>query len=198
MTAELLTDITIFVLALLVGFEVISKVPATLHTPLMSAANSIHGIVLAGAMLIAVTADNALGYILAFVAAAFAAMNVVGGYVVTGRMLKMFRRSRAPVPAPDTPAVSTARAPAGGETPSTGDPAAACAPPRSAVLGLHLMNSRPRPGAATRCPRAAWPRDRPPRSPWWCTRARHRYRLDRDDRRRAHRRGPACRRADRR
>jgi NAD(P) transhydrogenase subunit alpha len=103
-TPELLTDIVIFVLSLLVGFEVISKVPATLHTPLMSAANSIHGIVLAGAMLIAVTANNALGYILAFVAAAFAAMNVVGGYVVTGRMLKMFRRSRAPVPAGNTPA----------------------------------------------------------------------------------------------
>jgi NAD(P) transhydrogenase subunit alpha len=103
-TTVLLTDITIFVLALLVGFEVISKVPATLHTPLMSAANSIHGIVLAGAMLIAVTADNALGYILAFVASAFAAMNVVGGYAVTGRMLKMFRRSRAPGPAPGRPA----------------------------------------------------------------------------------------------
>jgi NAD(P) transhydrogenase subunit alpha len=97
-TTELLTDITIFVLSLLVGFEVISKVPATLHTPLMSAANSIHGIVLVGAMLIAVSANNALGYILAFVAAAFAAMNVVGGYVVTGRMLKMFRRTRTPVP----------------------------------------------------------------------------------------------------
>ena len=96
MTTVLLTDITIFVLALLVGFEVISKVPATLHTPLMSAANSIHGIVLAGAMLIAVTAHDALGYILAFVASAFAAMNVVGGYVVTGRMLKMFRRTRTP------------------------------------------------------------------------------------------------------
>ena len=104
MTTALLTDITIFVLALLVGFEVISKVPATLHTPLMSAANSIHGIVLVGAMLIAVTANNALGYILAFVAAAFAAMNVVGGYVVTGRMLKMFRRSRTPVPAGNPPA----------------------------------------------------------------------------------------------
>ena len=102
MTTVLLTDITIFVLALLVGFEVISKVPATLHTPLMSAANSIHGIVLAGAMLIAVTAHDALGYILAFVASAFAAMNVVGGYVVTGRMLKMFRRSRTPVPAAGT------------------------------------------------------------------------------------------------
>jgi H+-translocating NAD(P) transhydrogenase subunit alpha len=59
---------------------------------LMSAANSIHGIVLAGAMLIAVTAHNAVGYVIAFLAALFAAANVVGGYVVTGRMLKMFRR----------------------------------------------------------------------------------------------------------
>jgi len=92
----LLTDFVIFVLSLWVGFEVISKVPATLHTPLMSAANSIHGIVLAGAMVIAATAHNVVGYILAFVAVAFAAMNVVGGYVVTGRMLKMFRRRIAP------------------------------------------------------------------------------------------------------
>ena len=99
MSTALLTDITIFVLSLWVGFEVISKVPATLHTPLMSAANSIHGIVLAGAMLIAVTADNALGYVIAFIAAAFAAMNVVGGYVVTGRMLKMFRRRAVPAAA---------------------------------------------------------------------------------------------------
>jgi H+-translocating NAD(P) transhydrogenase subunit alpha len=91
----LLVDIAIFVLSLWVGFEVISKVPATLHTPLMSAANSIHGIVLAGAMLIAVTANNAIGYVIAFVAAAFAAMNVVGGYVVTGRMLKMFKKRPA-------------------------------------------------------------------------------------------------------
>jgi NAD(P) transhydrogenase subunit alpha len=89
---SLVTDLTIFVLALLVGVEVIGKVPATLHTPLMSAANSIHGIVLAGALIIGVTADNAVGYILAFIAAFFAAANVVGGYVVTGRMLKMFRR----------------------------------------------------------------------------------------------------------
>jgi len=78
-SSVLLTDLTIFVLSLLVGIEVISKVPATLHTPLMSAANSIHGIVLVGAMLIAATANNALGYILAFVAAFFASMNVVGG-----------------------------------------------------------------------------------------------------------------------
>ncbi len=107
MTPVLLTDITIFVLAILVGFEVISKVPATLHTPLMSAANSIHGIVLAGGILIAVTAHDALGYILAFIACAFGAANVVGGYAVTGRMLKMFKRTRTPVPAaPDAAAVS--------------------------------------------------------------------------------------------
>jgi H+-translocating NAD(P) transhydrogenase subunit alpha len=93
MSTELLADVSLFVLALLVGVEVISKVPATLHTPLMSAANAIHGIVLVGAMLIAVTADAAIGYLLAFVAAVFAAMNVVGGYVVTNRMLAMFRTS---------------------------------------------------------------------------------------------------------
>jgi NAD(P) transhydrogenase subunit alpha len=88
----LLTDLTIFVLSLLVGFEVISKVPATLHTPLMSAANSIHGVVLVGAILIASTAHNTAGYILAFIAAVFAGMNVVGGYAVTDRMLQMFQR----------------------------------------------------------------------------------------------------------
>jgi NAD(P) transhydrogenase subunit alpha len=105
----LLVDVTIFVLALWVGFEVISKVPATLHTPLMSAANSIHGIVLAGAILIAVTANNAVGYVIAFVAAAFAAMNVVGGYVVTGRMLKMFKKRPAlPQAGAAPPAVSSA------------------------------------------------------------------------------------------
>ena len=104
-----LFDLTIFVLSLWVGFEVISKVPATLHTPLMSAANSIHGIVLVGAMLIALTAHNAVGYVILFIAAAFAAMNVVGGYVVTGRMLKMFRRRPvAPVPDSSAPAEVTA------------------------------------------------------------------------------------------
>jgi len=102
LSTALVTDLTIFVLALLVGIEVIGKVPATLHTPLMSAANSIHGIVLAGALLIGLTAHDAVGYVLAFVAAFFAAANVVGGYAVTGRMLKMFRRkipaaSAAPV-----------------------------------------------------------------------------------------------------
>ena len=88
----LLTNFTIFVLAILCGFAVISKVPATLHTPLMSGANSIHGIVLVGAMFIAVAADSPISYLLSFVAVAFATLNVVGGYVVTDRMLQMFRK----------------------------------------------------------------------------------------------------------
>ena len=91
MSADLVFDLTIFVLALLVGFEVISKVPATLHTPLMSGANSIHGIVIVGAMLLVASVHDWVGYTLAFVAMAFAAMNVVGGYVVTDRMLQMFK-----------------------------------------------------------------------------------------------------------
>jgi NAD(P) transhydrogenase subunit alpha len=92
MSTLLLADITVFVLGLLVGFEVISKVPATLHTPLMSGANAIHGVVVVGVMIVAASIDTTIGYVLLFVAAAFAAANVVGGYVVTDRMLEMFRR----------------------------------------------------------------------------------------------------------
>ena len=92
MNEALLFALTIFVLAILVGFAVISKVPATLHTPLMSGANSIHGIILVGAMLIAANATEPLSQLLSLVAVAFAAMNVVGGYVVTDRMLQMFRK----------------------------------------------------------------------------------------------------------
>lgn len=88
---DLLTAITVFVLSVLVGIEVISKVPATLHTPLMSGSNSVHGIVVIGAMLIAAESHTWLGYLLAFVAMVFGAMNVVGGYVVTDRMLEMFK-----------------------------------------------------------------------------------------------------------
>ena len=97
---DLLNNLTIFTLAILVGFAVISKVPATLHTPLMSGANSIHGIVLVGAMFIAVEANDPVSQVLSFVAVAFATMNVVGGYVVTDRMLQMFRKKpAAPKPA---------------------------------------------------------------------------------------------------
>jgi NAD(P) transhydrogenase subunit alpha len=87
-----MADITVFVLSLLVGFEVISKVPATLHTPLMSGANAIHGVVVVGVLLLAASTDSVIGYVLLGVAAFFAAMNVAGGYVVTDRMLAMFRR----------------------------------------------------------------------------------------------------------
>jgi H+-translocating NAD(P) transhydrogenase subunit alpha len=100
MSEALLSDLSIFVLSLFVGLGVINKVPATLHTPLMSGANSIHGVVLVGAMLAASTAHDTLGYILAFIALAFAASNVVGGYVVTDRMLQMFRRRPAPASLP--------------------------------------------------------------------------------------------------
>ncbi len=103
MSPELLSAVTIFVLAILVGFAVISKVPATLHTPLMSGANSIHGIVLVGSMFIAVEATDPVSQILSLIAVAFATMNVVGGYVVTDRMLQMFKRRPVP-PKPAEPA----------------------------------------------------------------------------------------------
>jgi NAD(P) transhydrogenase subunit alpha len=102
--ANLLVNFTVFVLAILLGFAVISKVPATLHTPLMSGANSIHGIVLVGSMFIAVAATDLLSQIVSFIAVAFATMNVVGGYVVTDRMLQMFKRR----PAPAKPAAENA------------------------------------------------------------------------------------------
>ncbi|GAA3455189.1 NAD(P) transhydrogenase subunit alpha [Dactylosporangium matsuzakiense] len=94
MSDDLMFAVTVFVLGALVGFEVISKVPATLHTPLMSGTNAIHGVVLAGAIRLAADADGPLGYGLAFTAVAFAAANVVGGYVVTDRMLRMFHPRR--------------------------------------------------------------------------------------------------------
>ena len=101
MTDPLLTNFIIFVLAILCGFAVISKVPATLHTPLMSGANSIHGIVLVGAMIITLHATDPLSQVISAVAVAFSAMNVVGGYVVTDRMLQMFRKRPAPTPRAD-------------------------------------------------------------------------------------------------
>ena len=94
MSPLLMADLTVFTLSLLVGFEVISKVPATLHTPLMSGANTIHGVVVVGVMLLAATASTIVGYVLLAVAAFFAAMNVAGGYLVTDRMLAMFRAHR--------------------------------------------------------------------------------------------------------
>ena len=98
MTAALMSDIYMFVLAILVGYEVITKVPSTLHTPLMSASNAIHGIVIIGAIVTAAQARTTVDYALAFVAAFFAGMNVMGGYSLTDRMLQMFRKPPGPAP----------------------------------------------------------------------------------------------------
>ena len=89
---DLITEITIFVLAAFVGFEVISKVPTTLHTPLMSQTNAIHGIVMLGGLIVIGTADGTLDKVIGTIAIAFGTINVVGGFMVTDRMLGMFRR----------------------------------------------------------------------------------------------------------
>ena len=91
----LVTGLTVFVLAVFVGFEVITKVPPTLHTPLMSGSNAISGITLIGALILAGAIDNPqVSKILATVAVAFATVNVVGGFLVTNRMLKMFSQRK--------------------------------------------------------------------------------------------------------
>lgn len=84
--------IVVFVLASFVGFEVISKVPPTLHTPLMSGANAISGITIVGAVIAAAVGQGAAAGILGFLAVTFATINVVGGFLVTDRMLEMFKR----------------------------------------------------------------------------------------------------------
>jgi NAD(P) transhydrogenase subunit alpha len=104
MNSDLLSEFTIFVLAIFVGFEVISKVPTILHTPLMSGTNAIHGIILVGAILIAATAHEPLQIALGLVAVILATINVVGGFVVTDRMLEMFKgRSTSSAPKDKTP-----------------------------------------------------------------------------------------------
>ena len=97
MTHELVLQITVLVLAAFVGFEVISKVPTTLHTPLMSGTNAIHGIVIVGAMLVlGLGHKGPFTWIVGFVAVVLASANVVGGFVVTDRMLEMFKKREPP------------------------------------------------------------------------------------------------------
>jgi len=96
---DVLTEITILVLAAFVGFEVISKVPNTLHTPLMSATNAIHGIVLLGGLLLIGVAGGFVTDLLLVIAIAFGTINVVGGFLVTDRMLEMFKRKPERPPA---------------------------------------------------------------------------------------------------
>jgi NAD(P) transhydrogenase subunit alpha len=91
MNEQLVVLFTYFVLAVFIGFETISKVPTILHTPLMSGSNAIHGIILVGALLIAANARTPVEIVLGFVAVVLATINVVGGFVVTDRMLEMFK-----------------------------------------------------------------------------------------------------------
>jgi NAD(P) transhydrogenase subunit alpha len=115
--------LTITVLAVFVGFEVVSKVSSTLHTPLMSGANAIHGIILVGAIIVAGQASDGWTLAIALLAVVLATANLVGGFVVTDRMLEMFRGRRA------TPAASGTGAPAAPGAPGApGAPAAPGAP----------------------------------------------------------------------
>ena len=100
-SAHLLTELTIFILAVFLGLEVISRVPTMLHTPLMSATNAIHGIVLVGAILVAGAGNAPFNPVVGFILVLLASLNVFGGYTVTERMLDMFRPK---VQAPKTPA----------------------------------------------------------------------------------------------
>ena len=86
--------LTVFVLAVFIGFEVVSKVSTTLHTPLMSGANAIHGVILVGAILVTGSADGAVEITLGLIAVVLSTVNMVGGFVVTDRMLEMFRGKR--------------------------------------------------------------------------------------------------------
>ncbi len=92
MSAEFIAGIVVFVLAAFVGFEVIAKVPRTLHTPLMSGANAVSGITIVGAIIVASNGGGTLAAVLGFLAVTFAMINVVGGFMVTDRMLEMFKK----------------------------------------------------------------------------------------------------------
>ena len=96
MNESLLVELTVFVLAAFVGIEVISKVPTMLHTPLMSGTNAIHGVVIVGAILVAGSHHGALTTVLGTIAVAFGASNVIGGFLVTDRMLEMFKAKEPP------------------------------------------------------------------------------------------------------
>lgn len=98
MTGTLLVSVYVFVLAMFTGFELITKVPPTLHTPLMSGANAISGISIVGALLIAGTGQSTALTVIGFVAVVLATINVVGGFLVTDRMLQMFKRRTGPQP----------------------------------------------------------------------------------------------------
>lgn len=119
--------LTIFVLSVFVGIEVISKVSSTLHTPLMSGANAIHGIILLGAILVTGAADSTASLVVGLIAVVLAAVNMVGGFVVTDRMLQMFVRKKPTkgAPPPLDPPASTKGAPPPVDPPARADGGAA-------------------------------------------------------------------------
>ena len=101
---EAVVWLTIFILSVFVGIEVISKVSSTLHTPLMSGANAIHGVILLGAIIVTGSTDSNVALVVGLIAIVLAAVNMVGGFVVTDRMLQMFVRKKPPPQQPaDTP-----------------------------------------------------------------------------------------------
>lgn len=105
--ATLIIQVTVLVLAVFLGIEVISKVPTLLHTPLMSGTNAIHGIVIVGAIFVAgAEGQDTLVKIVGFIAVVLASANVVGGFVVTDRMLEMFKKREPAKPKPDEPGAS--------------------------------------------------------------------------------------------
>ena len=99
--SESMVWLTIFVLSVFVGFEVISKVSSTLHTPLMSGANAIHGVILVGAIIVTGYADTTAQLVVGLAAVVLATVNMVGGFVVTDRMLQMFKRREPPKKEPE-------------------------------------------------------------------------------------------------
>jgi NAD(P) transhydrogenase subunit alpha len=142
MTNEIITLLTVFMLSVFVGFEVISKVPSILHTPLMSGTNAVHGVVLVGAMLVLGTSHSPAELALGFLAVVLATLNVVGGFVVTDRMLEMFKGRQpgrpaqpqvetAPAAPPPPPAPAAPPAPEQEEAPPTTTMAA---PPTTTLM----------------------------------------------------------------
>jgi NAD(P) transhydrogenase subunit alpha len=100
---EAVVWLTIFILSVFVGIEVISKVSSTLHTPLMSGANAIHGVILLGAIIVTGSTDNNVALVVGLIAIVLAAVNMVGGFVVTDRMLQMFVRKKPAKQPADSP-----------------------------------------------------------------------------------------------
>jgi NAD(P) transhydrogenase subunit alpha len=141
----LMTFITVFVLAAFVGYEVVSKVPSILHTPLMSGSNAIHGIILVGTMIVLGNAHGPAQLTLGFLAVVLATLNVVGGFVVTDRMLHMFRAK----PTDRKAVTSTAPSPGSSGTGSSGTGSTGASPSGAGSSGADTGAGSGDPGTAS-------------------------------------------------